>query len=160
LKRQIHADLELLRSQFNISISARINTALADSGVFLSLFRVISEEIWRMIKITVSYQILEYKTLELVIESESIFSSDYYDPTSIPESSNPVMTEEKIHSWAWEQLSYCISVQNVNVDEDDIQNVTDINMNKIEDVIDVKEIVKKWQMSVSFINRGMKHLYT
>jgi hypothetical protein len=98
LKRQIHADLELLRSQFNISISARINTALADSGVFLSLFRVISEEIWRMIKITVSYQILEYKTLELVIESESIFSSDYYDPTSIPESSNPVMTEEKIHS--------------------------------------------------------------
>jgi hypothetical protein len=35
LKRQIHADLELLPSQFNISISARINTASAGSGIFL-----------------------------------------------------------------------------------------------------------------------------
>jgi hypothetical protein len=35
LKRQIHAGLELLPSQFTISISARINTAPAGSGVFL-----------------------------------------------------------------------------------------------------------------------------
>jgi hypothetical protein len=34
LKRQIHAGLELLPSQFNISISARINTAPASSGGF------------------------------------------------------------------------------------------------------------------------------
>jgi hypothetical protein len=34
LKRQIHASLELLPSQFNISISAQINTATADSGDF------------------------------------------------------------------------------------------------------------------------------
>jgi hypothetical protein len=34
---------------------------------------------------------------------------------------------------------------------------TDINMNKIENVIDVEEIVKEWQMSVPFINRGIKH---
>jgi hypothetical protein len=34
LKRQIHAGLELLPSQFNISIKARINTAPADSGDF------------------------------------------------------------------------------------------------------------------------------
>jgi hypothetical protein len=34
LKRQIHAGLELLPSQFNISIRARINTAPADSGDF------------------------------------------------------------------------------------------------------------------------------
>jgi hypothetical protein len=34
LKRQIHAGLELLPSQFNISISVRINTALAGSVVF------------------------------------------------------------------------------------------------------------------------------
>jgi hypothetical protein len=34
LKRQIHAGLELLPDQFNISISARINTAPAGSSVF------------------------------------------------------------------------------------------------------------------------------
>jgi hypothetical protein len=34
LKRQIHASLELLPSQFSITISARINTALVGSGVF------------------------------------------------------------------------------------------------------------------------------
>jgi hypothetical protein len=34
LKRQIHAGLELLPSQFTITISARINTALAGSGGF------------------------------------------------------------------------------------------------------------------------------
>jgi hypothetical protein len=34
LKRQIHAGLELLPSQFTISISARINTAPAGSGGF------------------------------------------------------------------------------------------------------------------------------
>jgi hypothetical protein len=51
LKRQIHTGLELLPSQFNISISARINNALAGSGVFIySLFRVVFDEIWRMIK--------------------------------------------------------------------------------------------------------------
>jgi hypothetical protein len=42
LKRQIHAGLELLPSQFTISISARINTASAGSGgffiVYLGLF--------------------------------------------------------------------------------------------------------------------------
>jgi hypothetical protein len=45
----------------------------------------------------------------------------------------------------------------LDVDEDDIQNVTNINMDEIEDAIDVEEIVKEWQMSVPFINRGMKH---
>jgi hypothetical protein len=35
LKRQIHTDLELLASQFNINISARINTVPVGSGYFL-----------------------------------------------------------------------------------------------------------------------------
>jgi hypothetical protein len=56
LKRQIHVGLELLLSQFNISISARINTAPAGSGdFFYSLFGVISNEIWGMIKTTALY---------------------------------------------------------------------------------------------------------
>jgi hypothetical protein len=47
-----------------------------------------------------------------------------------------------------------------SVEEDDIQDETDINMNEIEDATDVEEIVKEWQMFVPFINRGMKHLCT
>jgi hypothetical protein len=45
LKRQIHAGLELFPSQFNISISARINTAPTGLGIFYSLFEVIYDEI-------------------------------------------------------------------------------------------------------------------
>jgi hypothetical protein len=177
LKRQIHAGLQLLPSQFNISISARINTAPAcSSGFFYSLFGVVSDEIWGMIKITTPYHLPRYKTLKLVVESELISSSDNYDPTSIPESSNPVMAEERIHSRAREQRPSRISVQNVDVDvdvdvdeddeeeewhldveEDDIQDATDINMDETDDAVDVEEIVREWQMFVPFINRGMKH---
>jgi hypothetical protein len=42
-----------------------------------------------MIKTTAPYQLPEYKTMELIVESEPISSTDYYDPTSIPKSSNP-----------------------------------------------------------------------
>jgi hypothetical protein len=45
----------------------------------------------------------------------------------------------------------------MDVDEDDIQDATDINMIEIENTIDVEEIIKEWQIFVSFINRGMKH---
>jgi hypothetical protein len=101
LKRQIHAGLELLPSQFTISISARINTAPTGSGdFFYSLFWVISDKIWGMIKTTVPYQLPRYKILELVVESEPISGSDNYDPISISGSINPVMAEEKTHSRA------------------------------------------------------------
>jgi hypothetical protein len=46
----------------NISISARINTAPAgSSGFFYSLFGVVSDEIWGMIKTTVPYHLPGYK---------------------------------------------------------------------------------------------------
>jgi hypothetical protein len=116
LKRQIHAGLELLPSQFNIIIRARINTAPASSGGFYSLFGVFSDEIWVMIKITALYQLPGYKTLELVVISEPMSSSDNYDPTSISGSSNPVMAKERTHSRAREQRPSRIPVQNVDVD--------------------------------------------
>jgi hypothetical protein len=100
LRRQIHAGLELLLNKFKISISALTQQVRV---VFYSLFRVISEEIWGMIKITAPYQIYGYRTLELVFKFEPIFNSDYNDPTNIPESSNLVMAEERTHSRAQEQ---------------------------------------------------------
>jgi hypothetical protein len=138
--------------------------------IFYNLFGIVSDEILGMIKTIAPYQLLGYKTLELVVESEPISSSDNYDPTSIPEISNPVMTEERTHSRAREQRPSRISVQNVDVDEDDeveewhldveeddIHDATYINMDEINDAVDIEEIVKKWQMSVHFINREMKH---
>jgi hypothetical protein len=56
-----------------------------------------------MIKTTAPYQLSQYKTLELVVESEPISGSKNYDPTSIPGSSNPVMAEKITHSRAWKQ---------------------------------------------------------
>jgi hypothetical protein len=71
-----------------------------------------------MIKIIALYQLPGYKTLELVVESEPISTSDNYDSTSISRSSNPVMTEERTHSQAREQRPSRISVQTVDVDVD------------------------------------------
>jgi hypothetical protein len=56
-----------------------------------------------MIKTTALYQLPGYKTLDIVVESEPISSSDYYDPISIPESNNPVVAEERTHSRVREQ---------------------------------------------------------
>jgi hypothetical protein len=72
-----------------------------------------------MIKTTAPCQLSGYKTLELVVISELISSSDNYDPTSISESSNIVMAEERTHSRAQEQGPSRIPIQNVDVDEDD-----------------------------------------
>jgi hypothetical protein len=74
-----------------------------------------------MIKTTALYQLLEYKTLELIVESKPISGSDNYDPTSISGSSNPVMAEEKNPPRAREQRSSRAPVQNmdVNMDDDD-----------------------------------------
>jgi hypothetical protein len=113
-----------------------------------------------MIKTTAPYQLPGYKTLELVVISESIFSYDNYDPISISESSNLVMAKEKTHSRAREQRPSRIPVQNVDVDvvvdeddeeeewhldveEDDIQDAININMDEIDDAADVEEIVKE-----------------
>jgi hypothetical protein len=58
-----------------------------------------------MIETTAPYQLHQYKTLELVVESEPIFGSDNYNPISIPGSSNSVMAEERTHSQTREQRS-------------------------------------------------------
>jgi hypothetical protein len=86
-------------------------------GFFYSLFEVISKEIWGIVKTTTPHKIPGYKTLELVVESEQIFSSYHYDPTSILESSNPVLAEKRTHSWA--QSSSRIPVQNMDEDEEE-----------------------------------------
>jgi hypothetical protein len=67
-----------------------------------------------MIKTTAPYQLPGYKTLEIVVISEPIFSSDNYDPTNIPGSSNPVMAEERTHSRARSAVQYKIRVESEN----------------------------------------------
>jgi hypothetical protein len=54
------------------------------------------------------------------------------------------MTEERIYSRAREQSPSRVPVQNMDVDEeDDIQDEININMDKIDDAIDIEEIVKE-----------------
>jgi hypothetical protein len=99
-----------------------------------------------MIKTTAPYQLPQYKTLELVVESEPISGFDNYDPTSIPESSNIIMTEERTHSRARKQRSSRAPVQNMNVDvnEDNkeegwhLDAEEDEIKDEIEDVMDVE----------------------
>jgi hypothetical protein len=98
-----------------------------------------------MIKTTAPYQLPGYKIQELLVESELISGSNNYDPTSILESSNPIMAEERTHSRAREQRSSRAPVQNIDVDmdeddeeeelhldveDDDIQDETHINMDE------------------------------
>jgi hypothetical protein len=47
----------------------------------------------------------------------------------------------------------------VDVDEDNEEEEwhLDAKEDEIEDAMDVEEIVKEWQISVPFINRGMKY---
>jgi hypothetical protein len=105
--------------------------------IFYSLFGVVSDEIWGMIKTKALYQLPGYKILELVVISESISSSDNYDLTSIPGSSSPVMVEERTHSRAREQRPSRIPVQNVDVDEDDEEEewYLDVEEDNIQDLV-------------------------
>jgi hypothetical protein len=57
--------------------------------------------------------------LELVVEFEPIISSDYSDPISVPESSNPIMAEKIIYSRAREQRPSPVLIQNMDVDVDE-----------------------------------------
>jgi hypothetical protein len=87
---------------------------------FYSLFWVVFEKIWEMVKTTAPYQIFEYKTLVLVVESELISRSDHYDlcPTSISRSSNLVLAQ-RTHFRAREQPPTCVSVHNVDENEEE-----------------------------------------
>jgi hypothetical protein len=114
--------------------------------IFFSLFGIVSEEIRGMVKITGLYQIPGYKTHELVVESELISNSYHYDPcpTSILKSNNPILAEQRtyvpVHNMDEDEEE---EKWHLNVEEDDIHDAIDINIDKIEDEIDVKEIVKE-----------------
>jgi hypothetical protein len=67
-------------------------------GFFIAYLELFLMKFGGMIKTTAMYQLSQYKTLELVVESEPISESDNYDSSSILGSSNPVMAEERTHS--------------------------------------------------------------
>jgi hypothetical protein len=101
-----------------------------------------------MIKTTALYHLPGYKTLELVVEFEPISSSDNYDPTSIPGSSNLVMAEERR---VVQNMNVDVDVDeddeeeewHLDVEEDDIQDATDINMDEADDMVYVEKKVRE-----------------
>jgi hypothetical protein len=60
-----------------------------------------------------------YKTLNLVVESQSISNSDRYDPcsTSNPRNNNLILAEERTRSRTQEQPPTRVPVYNVNEDK-------------------------------------------
>jgi hypothetical protein len=108
----------------------------------------VSKKILGMIKISAPYQMLGFKILELLVESQSIFSSDRYNlyMISIFGSSNSVSTEEKnplpsprhpqIHVLVHDEIGEEEEKWCLDGKDDDIQDVADINM-------DDQEIVKE-----------------
>jgi hypothetical protein len=86
--------------------------------------------------------------MELVVESQPIFSYDRYDMCviSIFESSNPALIEKRTHLWARKHPPTHLPIQNENDEEEKwytdienyhIQDAVDLNMDEIEDEIDV-----------------------
>lgn len=168
LRRQIHTALNLLPGHFHLKIRARINTAQPGSGnYFFTLFWVDCEQTWEMIK-SVASPVVGFRSMELVVESEPIANPHgSYDPcpNSIPGSSNRVPTEETTHTSAREDPilagtneedveNWHLDEEDTDVDADDGEGPT---MEDIEDEIDIQNIIKEWQSSVPFINRGLQH---
>jgi hypothetical protein len=75
-----------------------------------------------MIKTTIPYQSFGFKTLEVVVESQKFFNTDYYDlyPISIFKSSNLVLTEEIIHSQTPKHPSIRVPIHDENDEEENV----------------------------------------
>ena len=168
MRRQVYVGLKLLPSQFNLKIRARINTPQPGYGnYFYTLFWVDCEQTWEMIK-SAACPVAGFRALELVVESEPITNPcDDYDPcpNSMPSSSNRVPAEETTHTATREDPVPADAaeeeVENWHLDEEDVDEDADdgedLTMEDIEDEIDVENILKEWQASIPFVNRGLQH---
>ena len=79
LRRQIHAHLELLPTEYKLTIKARLNTAPPGTPYFYSLFPVECLEIWEMV-IENATPMVKFSVIELIIDSKRITSETNYYP--------------------------------------------------------------------------------
>src|ERR1017187_8282820 len=88
LRKHIYAGIRLLPSRFDLTIRARLNTAPPDSAEKYQLFNIDHERIWHMV-LGLATPVLNFKLLELVVESVPVVSQTNYDPYpgSVPGSS-------------------------------------------------------------------------
>ena len=91
LRKQIHAGLQILPSQFDLTISAHLNTAPPGLPEKYQLFCIDHEQIWEMV-LQNATPVLNFNMLELVIQSIPRTDRNNYDPFpgSIPGGSNTI----------------------------------------------------------------------
>ena len=84
VRRQIYVGLGLLPSQFKLNISARLNTG-GIASFFYNLLGVDNDVIWKLV-IQNATQLINFRMLEVVVESTPNIDNTSYDPNpnSIP----------------------------------------------------------------------------
>jgi hypothetical protein len=168
LKRHICGGIHLLPSQFDLTIRARLNTAPPGSVEKFQLFNIDHEMVWQMM-LQHATPVLNFKLLELVVESVPVVSQNNYDPYpgSEPGSSRdrPVF-ESPIYCDGPSEMAVSDDLPNyfdqLNNDTDSDSNsdpdgpvVEEEDMAEIEDGIRVEEVIKEWKLSIPFINRDL-----
>ena len=159
LQSQIYRGLNLIPSQFNLSVKARINKA-QDGTYKYSLFCVDNEQIWDVIK-SMAPSVGQYRTLELIVEAEPIVTNagtSSYDPTpQVPVTPEVAVTAEEVGDQ--EENEEIPSTWHLDEEEDDdVENDENEGYETPEeDTREVERILSEWRKSVPFINRGMKH---
>ena len=172
LRKNIYVGIRLLPSQFDLTIEARLNTTPPGSIEKYQLFNINHEMIWNMV-LGHATPVLNFKLLELVVESVPVITHTNYDPNpgSVPGSSKDIpMHNSPIHcddhpdipvsDDLWEDF------EQLNNDTDSDTNsdlgdpfVGEDDMAEIEDEIMMQDVIKPWQASILFINRELQHPY-
>jgi len=180
LRRHIYAGCRLLPSQVDLTINARLNTAPPGSAEKYRLFGIDHEMIWHMV-LQNATPVLNFSLLDLVVESVPVNNQTNYDPcpASVPGSSKEIpvpdspigcddapvvesprginsMTPQNLYD-LFDRINENTSSDSSSDDLGDDPVVGEDDMAEIEDEIRVQEILKEWQMSIPFINRGLQH---
>ena len=167
LRRQIHAHLQLLPSEYKLTIKARLNTSPPETPQLYKLFLVEHPEIWEMVVANAS-PMLKFSMLELVVESERITDQSNFQPdpgmvaggSRRPSVSRSPHTD---HSPPSEDMDVGWEDDISSSDEDmgEGEQVPDVDFpltqEEIENEMDVQEILKEWRNSIPFVNRDLRH---
>ncbi|XP_078152574.1 uncharacterized protein LOC144547752 [Carex rostrata] len=118
--------------------------------------------------------VLNFKLLDLVVESVSVVSHTNYDPYpgSVPGSSrdttvsdSPIYCDDPPKIPIVDDLVTPFNEMNNNTSSDTNSDlggsaVGEDDMAEMEDQIRIQDVIKEWVNSIPFINRGLQHLFS
>jgi len=168
LRRQIHVHLQLLPSEYKLTIKARLNTSPLGTPQLFKLFTVDHPQIWEMV-IGNATPMLKFSVLELVVESERITDQTNMqpEPGMIAGGSRRPTVPSSPHTDYYpdptEDMDVGFEDDTSSSDEDMAHGEQGtpvdfpLTQEEIENEIGVQEILKEWRNSIPFVNRGMRH---